>query len=126
MKSEDHTILVVEDDEASREFLSEVIGSLGYKLITAKNGREGIDHFKKYGADLILLDIRLPDINGIEVLERLKEHSPEIPVIAQTAFAMQQEREEFLSRGFDGYISKPVKPEALASAILKFLGDGKN
>ena len=124
MKPEDHTILVVEDDEASREFLSEVIDSLGYKLITAKNGREGIDHFKKYGADLILLDIRLPDINGLKVLEFLKDHSPEIPVIAQTAFAMQQEKEEFLSGGFDGYISKPVKPEALARSIRKFL-DGE-
>ncbi len=122
MKPENKIILAVEDDEASREFLSEVINNLGYIFIAATNGQNGIDLFRKHGADLVLLDIRLPDINGLEVLAEIKKLSAGTPVIAQTAFAMQKEKEEFLSNGFDGYLSKPIRPDTLISVIDEFLG----
>ncbi len=122
MKTKNQTILVVEDDEASREFLSEVLDSLGYNFISTQNGIEGLELFKLHSPSLVLLDIRLPDINGIEVLNRIKKLSPETPVIAQTAFAMEPEKEEFLRNGFDGYLSKPIKPEVLAETIKKYIG----
>ncbi len=121
MKPKTPTILIIEDDEASREFLSEVISIQGYEFILAGNGIDGIEQFTKHGADLILLDIRLPDISGIEVLKKLRKLSPSVPVIAQTAFAMEKDRDEFLKAGFDGYLSKPIKPDDLISAIETFL-----
>ncbi len=121
MKNETQKILVVEDDEASREFLSEVIENLGYEFITAQNGSEAKEFFRLHLPDLVLLDIRLPDINGIEVLKYIKSISSDTPVIAQTAFAMEKEREAFMAMGFDGYISKPIRPDVLADTIKSYM-----
>ncbi len=121
MKPETKTILIVEDDEASREFLTEVIGNLGYRILMTVNGRDGIEMFRKTAVDLVLLDIRLPDLNGVEVLKILKQISASVPVVAQTAFAMQQEKQEFLDEGFDDYLSKPIRPENLVKIIHKYI-----
>ncbi|OQY04356.1 MAG: hypothetical protein B6I20_03125 [Bacteroidetes bacterium 4572_117] len=110
-------ILVAEDEEINYLFLEEVINRTGAAVIWAKNGQEAMDLFKSNEIDLVLMDLKMPEINGYEAMRFIKETGTGIPVIAQTAFAMSSEREEILEAGFDGYIAKPIKIPQLLSII---------
>jgi CheY-like chemotaxis protein len=94
-------------------------------IIEAKDGKEGIEKIRSDIPDIIFLDISLPLMDGFEVLNTLKtdESLKHIPVIALTARAMKGDREEILSRGFDGYISKPIDEELLKRTIGRVLYD---
>ena len=103
-------VLVVEDNEKNMKLFRDVLRATGYVTLEATGGARAVELAKRHEPDLVLMDIRLPDIAGVEALRRLRAltGTAPIPVVALTAQAMQGDRERFLDAGFDGYISKPV------------------
>jgi two-component system cell cycle response regulator DivK len=103
-------ILVVEDNEKNMKLFRDVLLVMGYRTLEATSGRQAVELATEHAPDLVLMDIELPDIDGVEALRRLRadEGTASIPVLAVTAQAMQGDRERFLAAGFDGYLSKPV------------------
>lgn len=117
----DKTILIVEDDQTSNEFFHEVLNVTKAKVKIATNGKEAIDFFKNNKVDLVLLDIQLPGISGIEVLKEIKKINKNIPIIAETAYALTGDKEKYISLGFNDYIAKPILPIQLLEIISKYL-----
>lgn len=117
-KWEKKTFLIVEDDGVSLEFLMELLEPYKVKLLCVENGVEAVQICEKNSAiDLILMDVQLPVMNGREAMKKIKTIRPEVPVIAQTAFAMSGDKERYLDEGFDGYISKPINVSELLKLI---------
>jgi len=115
------TILLVEDDEISLEFLKELFEPYKVKIIEVLNGREAIDACKNNPEiDLVLMDVQLPVMNGKDAMKEIRKIRPDMPVIAQTAFAMSGDRERYLREGFSNYISKPINVQELIQIIKKF------
>ncbi|MBN2486120.1 MAG: response regulator, partial [Bacteroidales bacterium] len=114
----DNTILIVEDDEISLEFLTELLLPSEVKIVTATDGQKAIDIcLTNDHIDLVLMDIRLPLVNGREAMLQIKKFKPQLPVIAQTAFAMSGDREKYIDSGFDDYISKPIIMDEIIEKI---------
>ena len=103
-------VLVVEDNETSMKLFRDVLAATGYRTLEATTGGQAVELAAEHAPDLVLMDIQLPDIDGVEALGRLRadERTASIPVLALTAQAMHGDRERFLAAGFDGYLSKPV------------------
>jgi len=115
-------ILLVEDDLSSALLMIELLEERGAKVTHCKRGKEALAYFdKKHNFDLILLDIQLPDIDGYEITKQIRKTNKEIPIIAQTAFAMLNEREQILNSGFNDYLSKPIKKEILFVLLEQYL-----
>lgn len=117
-------ILIVDDDEDNRILILHQLTELYHcSLLTAADGKSAIALAQTHQPDLILLDIMLPDLDGIEVMQRLKQNhqQPKIPVIAVTALARPEERERILAAGCDDYITKPYDLEDLERVICKQL-----
>ena len=112
-------ILVVEDNEKNMKLLRDVLSATGYETLEATTGVEAVAVACKYVPALVLMDIELPDIDGVEALARLRAdvRTASIPVLAVTAQAMHGDRERFLAAGFDGYVSKPVNVVMLVGAV---------
>jgi two-component system cell cycle response regulator DivK len=112
-------ILVVEDNEKSMKLFRDVLLATGYRPLEATTGVQAIELAAEHAPDLVLMDIQLPDIDGVEALSRLRadERTASIPVLALTAQAMYGDEERFLAAGFDGYISKPVNVVKLLGAV---------
>jgi CheY-like chemotaxis protein len=120
-----HVILVVEDNERNLKLLRDVLEYAGYDVRTARTGEDGITLAVEEPPDLVLMDLQLPGIDGMEALRRLRE-SPRtagIPVVAVTAQAMKQDRERALEAGFDGYVEKPISVRAFPGQVRGFLSD---
>lgn len=117
-----HTLLLVEDDLASMELLKQILKSVDLHTIEAATGAEVLNILDTMPEiDLVLLDIRLPDINGFDLLVKIKEVLPGVPVIAQTAFVMAGDKKKCFDAGFDDYISKPIMRDALFAKIETYL-----
>jgi len=103
-------VLVVEDNEKNMKLFRDVLQASGFKTLEATTAEEGIDLAAAHRPSLVLMDIQLPGVDGIEALARLRadERTADIPVLAVTAQAMRGDRERFAEAGFDGYLSKPV------------------
>ena len=103
-------ILVVEDNERNMRLFCDVLQASGYRTLEAVTGESAVELALEHEPDLVLMDIQLPDIDGVEALARLRadERSASLPVLALTAQAMEGDRERFVAAGFDGYLSKPV------------------
>jgi two-component system cell cycle response regulator DivK len=116
-------ILVVEDNQDSRELVIKVLKSRGYLIMEAADGEAALQKLAEERPDLILMDISLPKIDGYEVTRRLKkqESFKDIPIIALTAHAMKGDREKSLQAGCDGYIPKPISVRDLPDQIQTFL-----
>ena len=112
-------ILVVEDNEKNMKLVRDVLQATGYRTLEATTGGRAVELASEHEPDLVLMDIQLPDIDGVEALGRLRadERTASIPVLALTAQAMQGDRERFLAAGFDGYLSKPVDIAELVAAV---------
>ena len=120
-------ILLVEDNELNQKFAIAVIRKLGHELDIASNGRIGVDLYKSKSFDLILMDIQMPEMNGIEATQAIRKLEADngkgahIPIIAVTAFAMEQDKRNCMDAGMDDFIAKPYKPFELEQKINQFL-----
>jgi two-component system cell cycle response regulator DivK len=103
-------VLVVEDNERNMKLLRDVLAANGFTTLEATTGARAVELAREHSPELVLLDIRLPDIDGVEVLRRLRAdgRTASITILALTAQAMAGDRERFLAFGFDGYLPKPV------------------
>lgn len=115
------TILIVEDDLYNAEYLKELLSNNNLNIFYAKNGKEAIEISISQPIDLVLMDIRLPDINGYEATLQIKQHKPDLKIIAQTAYAAEGEKQKALNAGCIDYISKPTMQEALLTMLNKHL-----
>lgn len=112
------TILIIEDDEINFEYVKALLGNVNFSLLYAKNGLEGIEFCKKEKKlDLVLLDLKLPGMNGYEVLKEIRKIYPKIPIIANTAYSFKHEKEKALNSGFDYFLSKPFNKNQLLTII---------
>ncbi|MBN2349846.1 MAG: response regulator [Bacteroidales bacterium] len=119
---EDKNILVVEDDEMSFIYLSQIFRITKGNINRAKNGRDAVELACSLNdLDLILMDLQLPDITGLEATRKIRKHHPDIPIIAQTAARTPEEHEEAKKAGCTDLIEKPFKMEELLEIIHKYL-----
>jgi two-component system cell cycle response regulator DivK len=120
-------ILIVEDNELNLKLLADLLEYQGYAITVSALGEAAIDLALKEQPDLILLDIKLPDIVGTEVASRLKAHprTSEIPIIAVTAYAMQGDRGDILASGCDAYVPKPIRIPEFLELVARYLGPSK-
>ncbi len=116
-------ILAIEDNEANLYLIRFILEENGFEVIEARTGTDGVEKAIKEKPDLILMDIQLPDINGLEVTRRIRasEANSDIPIIAVTSYAMTGDREKSLAAGCTGYIEKPINPETFMTDIEKYL-----
>ena len=116
-------ILVVEDNKLDMRLLKDILEGSGYETLQAADGLEAIDLAFASLPDLILLDIQLPEISGLEVSRRLKgdDRSRRIPIVAVTAFAMGWHEREALDSGCDGYIAKPISVLGFLNTVESYL-----
>jgi CheY-like chemotaxis protein len=122
IKDSKKNILLIEDDFYSVEYLKRLFENRNYNLSIARSGKETQDYFKKlHEFDLVLLDMRLPDADGLDLLKQIKALQGDLPVIAQTAFATEEDKKRCLDAGCDEFITKPFKPGKLISMIESFL-----
>jgi two-component system, cell cycle response regulator DivK len=115
-------ILVVEDNERNMRLFCDVLQASGYRTLEATTGESAVGLALEHVPDLVLMDIQLPDIDGVEALGRLRadERSASLPVLALTAQAMEGDRERFLAAGFDGYLSKPVNIADFITTVKRY------
>jgi len=115
-------ILIVEDDPTSRLLYSNFLESKGFAILIATDGKEAIQAvIDNPGIQIILMDIRLPEMDGVSTMKEIKKMRKDIPIIAQTAYAMVEDKSRLLKAGFDSYLSKPVKPDTLYNLLLSYL-----
>jgi len=117
------TILIVEDNERNLKLVRDILQYNGYQTIEARNAADGVALAAEHRPDLILMDIQLPDVDGVTALSRLRADSrtASIGVVALTAFAMTDDRHHLLAAGFDGYLEKPIDVRAFPGQVSAFL-----
>ena len=115
-------ILVVEDNEKNMKLFRDVLLATGYRTLEATTGGQAVELATMHVPDLVLMDIQLPDVGGVEALGRLRADARTalVPVVALTAQAMEGDRERFLAAGFDGYLSKPVNITDLIATVKRY------
>jgi two-component system cell cycle response regulator DivK len=115
-------ILVVEDNPKNLKLVRDVLTYSGFEVIEATCGEDGVRLARDELPDLILMDLQLPGIDGQEALRQIREHDhTRVPVVAVTAFAMNEDREKAFQSGFDGYVEKPISVRALPQQVRDFL-----
>lgn len=116
-------ILVVEDNEKNMYLICFILEKMGHMVIKAATGEEGVDAAVRELPDLILMDIQLPGIDGLEATKRIRQSKADgkIPIIAITSYAMVGDRERLLAAGCSGYIEKPINPDTIMAEIDKYL-----
>jgi two-component system cell cycle response regulator DivK len=119
-----NTVLVVEDEPLNRKLIRDILAHRGTAVIEASNGREGVDLAAEMNPGLILMDIQLPGMNGMEATRLIKANpaSRHIPIVALTGYAMDGDEKRMLEAGCDGYLSKPFKIKELLQLVESFLG----
>src|SRR5215210_9460302 len=103
-------VLIVEDNPRNMKLVRDLLDYAGYRTLGVSNAEDGIELARSRRPDLVLMDVQLPDMDGVEALGRLRAEPDvgEMPIVALTAFAMKDDRERFLAAGFDAYIEKPL------------------
>ena len=115
-------VLIVDDNDKNLKLARDVLQYHGFRTLEASTGREGIDLARENDPDVVLLDIQLPDIDGVSALQELRASTKveETPVVALTAFAMKADRQRFLDAGFNGYIAKPIDVRTFPLQVREF------
>jgi two-component system cell cycle response regulator DivK len=118
-------VMIVEDNELNMKLFRDLIEASGYETVRTRNGLEALDLAREHRPDLILMDIQLPEVSGLEVTKWLKQDDDlhKIPVIAVTAFAMKGDEERIRQGGCEAYISKPISVPRFIETIKSYLGD---
>ena len=121
------TVLVVEDNRDNFDLVAEILEDEGYVVTGADSAEEGIRIIKKGGVDLVLMDVGLPDMDGLEATKIIKSgrNTKNIPIVALTAYAMKGDREKTISAGCDEYLPKPLNEDKLIETIKTFIGEAK-
>jgi len=115
-------ILIVEDVESNYLYLNAVLTKLDAKIEWVKNGLEAVNFAKEHPeTDLILMDLQMPEMNGYDASREIKKIYPEMIIIAQTAFAMSDDRSKALEAGCDDYLAKPIRSKDLLDTVNKYL-----
>ena len=124
MAERNRTVLLVEDNEDNLVVYRTILQHVGYQVIEARDGEEGLRRAEREHPDLILMDISIPKIDGWEATRRLKQSGAtrDIPVIALTAHALEEDRQKATLAGCDGYLAKPVEPRRVVEEVERFLG----
>jgi two-component system cell cycle response regulator DivK len=119
------TILIVEDNELNMKLFHDLLDAHGYRVLQTRDGLSALDIAREHAPDLILMDIQLPEVSGLEVTKWIKEDEQlrRIPVIAVTAFAMKGDEEKIREGGCEAYISKPISVNSFLETIDGFLRD---
>jgi two-component system cell cycle response regulator DivK len=119
------TVLIVEDNELNMKLFHDLLVAHGYATIQTRSGLEALDLARKHRPALILMDIQLPEVSGLEVTKWLKEDDElrAIPVVAITAFAMKGDEERIRSGGCEAYISKPISVSGFLETVHRFVGE---
>jgi len=118
------TALIIEDNDNNLELIRFILQQAGYRVRFAMTGEEGVQQALTIPPDFIVLDIQLPDINGLEVLKRIRAHpvGKPVPIIAMTSYAMSGDRERLLEAGCTSYIEKPIDPMTVIAQIQAVIG----
>ena len=118
-------VMIVEDNELNMKLFNDLLEANGYRTIQTRNGLEALDLAREHRPDLILMDIQLPEVSGLEVTKWLKEDDDlhTIPVIAVTAFAMKGDEERIRKGGCEAYISKPISVSKFVETVKSYIGD---
>ncbi|MDK9694849.1 MAG: response regulator [Siculibacillus sp.] len=119
------TVLIVEDNELNMKLFHDLLEAHGYRTLQSRNGFDAMEIARADRPDLILMDIQLPEVSGLEVTKWLKEDDDlkSIPVIAVTAFAMKGDEERIRQGGCEAYISKPISVGKFLETVRSYLGD---
>jgi two-component system cell cycle response regulator DivK len=119
------TVLIVEDNELNMKLFNDLLEASGYRTLQTRNGFDAIELARKHRPDLILMDIQLPEVSGLDVTRWIKEDDElkSIPIIAVTAFAMKGDEERIRAGGCEAYISKPISVTKFLETIRHYLGD---
>jgi two-component system, cell cycle response regulator DivK len=117
-------ILIVEDNPLNMKLLHDVLVAHGYATITTGEGKAALSLARQHWPDLVLMDLQLPDISGLDAVAELKrdERTRSIPVVAVTAFALVDDERKALAGGCDGYVSKPIGLRSFLDLVEKFIG----
>ena len=120
-------ILIVEDNEKNLKLVRDVLQVKGYETLEAGTAEDGLRIARGHAPDLVLMDIQLPGMSGIEALKALRADpaTAALPVVAITASVMQQDRQEIMRAGFDGFIEKPINLRGLLDTVQKAMLAGK-
>jgi CheY-like chemotaxis protein len=117
-----YTILIAEDEETNFIYLETALIKTKVNVIRAKNGREAVDAAKVNPViDLILMDIKMPEMNGLEATRSIKTFRKDVPIIAQTAFAMDEDKQNCTAVGCDDFLAKPIRYTVLLDTLAKYL-----
>jgi two-component system cell cycle response regulator DivK len=119
------TILIVEDNEKNMKLARDILRAKGYATLEAVNGLDGVKLAHEHVPDLVLMDIQLPDINGIEAFERIRGHAAtaKVPVVAFTASVTANDRSRIGDAGFDGFLGKPINLKEFLETVRRLLGE---
>ena len=119
------TVLIVEDNELNMKLFNDLLEAHGYQTIQTRNGLEALDLAREHRPDLILMDIQLPEVSGLDVTRWLKEDDElkTIPVVAVTAFAMKGDEERIRQGGCEAYISKPISLSKFLETVKSYAGE---
>ena len=118
-------ILIVEDNDLNLKLFRDLLGAHGYETMETREGLEAVSLARSFKPDLILMDIQLPEVSGLDVTRNIKADNElsHIPIVAVTAFAMKDDEEKILRSGCQAYISKPISIGPFLHTVRKFLGE---
>ena len=122
-KWENRVVLITEDEEVNFYYLKTIFKKTEAKILRAKNGKEAVDIIKDFHGDidLVLMDLNMPVMDGYEAMKIIKAQHPELPIIAQTAYTLSEDRNKCMKAGFNDYISKPINRVALFRLVSENL-----
>jgi two-component system cell cycle response regulator DivK len=121
------SVLIVEDNELNMKLFHDLLEANGYRTIQTRSGSEALKLAREHRPDLVLMDIQLPEVSGLEVTKWIKDDEDlrHIPVVAVTAFAMKGDEERIRAGGCEAYISKPISVAKFLETVRSFLGPGR-
>ena len=119
------TVMIVEDNDLNMKLFNDLLRANGYETLPMRNGHEALETLKETHPDLIIMDIQLPEISGLEVTRIIKQNERlrDIPVIAVTAFAMKGDEERIRQGGCEGYLSKPISVTTFIDTVKAYVGE---